>query len=151
VAPVLVGVFAEVGVVDGEQVEYHVGGGEFQGETAGPARSGTQPVLQRGEVEPPRPPDHQFPVEDGVGVEGGDSGGDVGEVRGEHPLLPRLHHHLGYAGRGGGAEGEGAEAVEFCTQTGCRFPALRRPGPSLRRRSARSGLGQRQDQPREPG
>jgi hypothetical protein len=46
-----------------------------------------EPVLQRAEVEPAGPPDHEFPVEDHV-VELGHRGGDLGEARGEVAELP---------------------------------------------------------------
>ena len=58
-----VGAFAQVGAAMGEQVEHHVGGRCCCGEFADPGRAGTQPVLQRGKVQPAGPPHHQFPVQ----------------------------------------------------------------------------------------
>jgi hypothetical protein len=87
VAAVLVGLLAQVGASVGEQVEHHVGRQSGGGEGVGAAGTGAQPVLQGGEVEPARVPDHQFPVEHHLVAQAGDCGGDVGEVGGQDALL----------------------------------------------------------------
>jgi hypothetical protein len=87
VAAVLVGLLAQVGAAVGEQVEHHVCRRSGGGEGVGAAGTGAQPVLQGGEVEPARVPDHHFPVEHDLVVEPADRGGDVGEVGGQDALL----------------------------------------------------------------
>jgi hypothetical protein len=50
--------------------------------------SGTEPVLQCGEVEPALLPHDELTVEDHLAAEAGDRGGDVRERRGKVAQLP---------------------------------------------------------------
>jgi hypothetical protein len=89
------GVAAQVLAAVGEQVEHHArrrGGG---GEVANPGRAGAQPVLQRGEVQPPGPSHHHPVHHHPLALEGGEGGGEVGKRCGQRTLLARLQHHPG--------------------------------------------------------
>jgi hypothetical protein len=75
--PLPIGTVALVAAVVAEEVE-NDGCGRCSGDQiAHPPPPGAEPVLQRAEVEPAGPPDHEFPVEDHAFVELGHRGGDV--------------------------------------------------------------------------
>jgi hypothetical protein len=87
------GTVALVAAVMGQEVE-NDGCGRCSGDQiAHPPRPGAEPVLQRAEVEPAGPPDHEFPVEDHAFVELGHRGGDVWEACDEFAELRGLQVH----------------------------------------------------------
>ena len=107
-AAVSVGLVAEVGAVDGEQVENDVGGGQFEGRVDEPGGPRAQRTGRAPKSSPPVRQMTSSPSQHDVAVERVDGGGDVGEVCGERPLLARLHHHLGRADGCASADDEGA-------------------------------------------
>jgi hypothetical protein len=85
-----VGLRADVGAGEGQDVEHDVGGRHRLGQLLGSPLAAVQALLQRGEVDPSLVPADEFTVERDVDVEPADRGCYLREVPGERSLLSRL-------------------------------------------------------------